>query len=202
MRTPRLGAVQADFVAGPLGRRRVGGGLARQMLARAVGFKGKALSVFDATAGLGRDAFLLACLGCRVTAVERSPIVAALFEDGLARAAREPSLFAMLNARLRLILGDSREILAGLGEAERPDVVYLDPMFAARKKTALSKKEMQLCRLVAGDDLDAAELYRAAWAAARGRVVVKRWLRAPTLAGPPTFACKGTTVRYDVYVRL
>lgn len=170
------------------------------MLAKAVGFKGKPLSVVDATAGLGRDAFLLACMGCTVTAIERSPVVAALLQDGLGRAAADPALARIIEQRLHLVPGDARRLLARLPAEERPEVVYLDPMFPSGRKSAAVKKEMRLCRLVAGDDPDADELFEVARTVARTRVVVKRPLRAPHLGGKPAIVYKGTTIRYDVYL--
>lgn len=196
----RMVAVYVDFLAGRMGRRRRELASTRQLIARAVGFKkGKPLAVIDATAGLGRDAFVLACLGCNVTAIERSPIIAALLADGLKRAACDPQVGPIVREHLRLIEGDSRELLSKLRPAKRPDVIYIDPMFPHRAKNALAKKEMRLCRLVAGDDPDADELLRVALAVARSRVVVKRWLRAPVLLRRPAFSYKGRSIRYDVY---
>src|SRR5690606_8938845 len=81
------GPVFVDFIGGAVGHRRRFGGGRGQPLAKAVGLKGgENPRVLDATAGLGRDAFVLACLGSVVTLVERSPVVAALLEDGLLRA--------------------------------------------------------------------------------------------------------------------
>ncbi len=197
----RVGPVYADFIGGRVGYRvRTAGSAGRAMLAKAVGFKGGPLSVCDATAGLGRDAFLLACMGCTVTAVERSPIVAALLQDGLERAADHPKLARIVRERLRLVIADAREFLPRLAERERPDVVYIDPMFPQAGRTALAAKDMQLCRKVAGDDPDAAELLAAARPIARLRVVVKRSLRAPALAAAPSIVYRGTTIRYDVYL--
>jgi 16S rRNA (guanine1516-N2)-methyltransferase len=48
--------------------------------------------VIDGTAGLGKDAFVLAGLGCKVTLVERHPVVVALLADGLARAWQDPEI--------------------------------------------------------------------------------------------------------------
>ena len=57
------------------------------MLAKAVGLKkGACPDVIDCTAGLGRDAFVLASLGCRVVMLERVTVVHALLNDGLAQA--------------------------------------------------------------------------------------------------------------------
>jgi hypothetical protein len=52
-------------------RRKFGGGRG-EAVAKAVGIKGDYLpDVVDATAGLGRDAFVLASVGCRVRMLER-----------------------------------------------------------------------------------------------------------------------------------
>lgn len=132
-----------------------------------------------APTGLGRDAFVLACLGCRVRMFERHPVVAALLEDGLRRAYADPELGPWLATRLTLHHGSSLSALAQLHSA--PDVVYLDPMFPHRQKSALVKKEMRVFQLLVGADEDADGLL--APALALRRVVVKRPDYAPRLAG-------------------
>lgn len=189
-----------DFVGGPTGFRRMTGQSRQQPIARAVGIKGEAPYVIDATAGLGRDAFLLACLGCRVAMIERSRVLGALLADGLTRAAGQSAALDRIIGRLTLTIGDSRDILAALSRAERPEVVYLDPMYAPSKRTALSKKELRICRELVGDDADAVELLETARAVATQRVVVKRHPDAPPLAPDPTVSYKGRTVRYDAYL--
>jgi 16S rRNA (guanine1516-N2)-methyltransferase len=196
------GPVRVDFIAGRLGYRRARISARGEPLARAVGLRGdERPSVVDATAGLGRDAFVLASLGCRVTLVEREPVIAALLEDGLARAAREPGL-ADAVARMHLVRGNARDYLSDLDETARPDVVYLDPMYPHRGKSALVKKEMRVFRALAGDDADAPEILDAALRVARRRVVVKRPARAEPLGGRrPTHQIPGKTTRFDVYVK-
>jgi 16S rRNA (guanine1516-N2)-methyltransferase len=199
-------AIWAEFATGRVGRRADSPGFGAAMLRRAVGFKRPPWHVCDATAGLARDAFLLAAAGCTVTAIERSPIIAALVADGLNRAKWQANGVALAAGveRLRLIVADSRawlaETVSGPVCPGSPDVVYLDPMFPARGRSALVKKEMRLCRRVAGDDADAGELLAAARRAAGSRVVVKRPLAAPPLGGEPAYAYRGTTIRYDVYL--
>jgi 16S rRNA (guanine1516-N2)-methyltransferase len=192
--------IYVDFLGGHLGRRRKNAVGAERMLAKAVGFKGRGLHVVDATAGLGRDAFLLACMGCRVTMFERSAVMAALLLDGIWRTCGEPKVGEIVAQSMQLLPLDARPMLSEAGRALRADVVYLDPMFPARGKSALAKKELRICRLVTGDDEDAGALLEVALAAARKRVVVKRPLRAPALGGSPHIVFKGTTVRYDVYL--
>lgn len=203
LRETRRGAsrpIYVDFIGGPLGFRRLSGRSRRQPIAQAVGLRGGAVTVVDATAGLARDSFLLACLGCTVTAIERSPVLAALVRDGLIRAVHHsPQLEAVL-ARFNLVLGDARSILRNMTDSDAPDTVYLDPMYPPGKKSALVKKEMRICRRLVGDDPDAGELFEAACRAAKKRVVVKRQLHALPLGPEPTTTHRGTRVRYDVYL--
>lgn len=163
----------------------------RQPLAKAFGKDVK--TIVDATAGWGRDAFLLARFGYHVTAVERSPVVAALLRDGVERASRQ--------AIFEVKQGDARDVLRAV--AVPPDAVYLDPMYPPKKKkSARSRKGIELLRTLVGTDEDAGDLFTQAMAAATRRVVVKRADDAPLLATEPTISFGGKTVRYDVYVTL
>lgn len=195
------GPLFVDFSAESLVYRRKQGGSRREAVARAVGIKGGAApSVLDVTAGLGRDASILASLGCRVQLIERSSVVAALLEDGLRRGAKDPELSSIIPARLWLTRGDSLEILRAW-QGERPQVVYMDPMYPHRGKSALVKKEMRLIRLLVGDDQDSFALLATALKVALGRVVVKRPRLAPQLAGPAAdFTISGKNSRFDVYL--
>ena len=202
------GSVRCDLLAGGLGERlrqsiEGRGASGEGRLARALGLRRHpAPSVLDATAGLGRDTLVAAALGCAVVACERSPIVALLLRDGLARATADATL-APIVARVRVEVADARAVLAALPDAERPDVVLLDPMFPERRKSARAKGEMQLLQLLLGATPEEdAPLLAAALAEARRRVVVKRPAHAPPIAGArsPDLAVAGRAARYDVYV--
>lgn len=202
------GPVYVDFISGPVAQRRISQGSRRQLIARAVGIRGKPLSVIDATAGLGQDAFMLACLGCTVTAIERSPLLVALLNDGMERAKKTRPLDTQLQSilkRIKLIEGDARDVLKQNAdphsEDQYPDVIYLDPMYPERGKSALSRKEMQICRKLVGDDADIDSLMTLAMEKAVKRVVVKRHPHTPPLADRPSLCFKGKKVRYDVYLR-
>lgn len=194
------GEVFVDFVGGALGHRQRFGGGRGQAIAKAVGLKsGACPTVLDATAGLGRDAYVLASLGCRVRMLERSPIVAALLEDGLRRA-REVEHCVETIARMDWRLAEAAAYLQGL-EEERPDVVYLDPMFPPRTKAAKVKKGMAAFHELLGIDPDADRLLPLALQAARQRVVVKRPAYAEALnRQAPTMSIKTKKNRFDVYV--
>lgn len=169
----------------------------KQPLPRAIGKETK--TVLDATAGFGYDAALLACMGYDVLAVERSPVIAALLEDGLRRALLDEELNRAIGDRLRIQTGDSRDILEHLDP--KPDAVYIDPMFPEkRKKSALAKKHIRLVRQIVGDDQDAGRLLEVALIHARKRVIVKRPNHAEPLKGDPDLSFAGKLVRYDVYL--
>ncbi|UYV18498.1 class I SAM-dependent methyltransferase [Halomonas qaidamensis] len=195
--------LSVDFAAGKAAHRRQFGGGRGQLVAKACGLaKGITPCVVDATAGLGRDSFVLASLGAQVLLIERVAAIAALLQDGLARAAKTDAT-AEIASRMTLRHGDAAEQLAAIvaSAAFAPDVIHLDPMFPHREKSALVKKEMRLFRELAGDDADAPRLLEAALDVATHRVVVKRPRKAPPIAGPaPQHTLEGKTSRYDLYV--
>lgn len=200
-----------DFVSGSRDHRRKFGGGAGQAVAKAVGVKAsRPLHVLDATAGLGGDAFVLACLGCRVSMVERAPVAYALLADGLKRgiehaeAEADEELLEVFK-RMTLMPNDGEDwMTAQLDQAgvDRPDVVYLDPMFPEKNKKALAKKEMQIFQEVIGGDLDADKLLDPALQLAEYRVVVKRPKLAPLLNNAkPSVQLVGKSSRFDVYAK-
>lgn len=200
----KVGAVYVDFVNGKAAHRRKFGGGKGQDLAKAIGLhKIKHPSVIDATAGLGRESFVLATLGCNVTALERNPMVHALLEDGLKRAkAFEDNELQTIIKNITLHHIAAQDYLVKL-EQDLPDVIYLDPMFPERQKSAQVQKEMRFFHEVVGDDADDDVLLELARHKAKKRVVVKRPRLAPLLAGcEPNFVIKGKAIRFDVYLPL
>lgn len=181
------------------------GVIQREMLVKAARVKGvDRPRAVDATAGLGEDGFLLAASGFDVTLCEADPVIAALLADALERAAHNPAL-APVVARMHLVEGDSRVTLMGLGETPDtcPDVVYLDPMFPGRTKSAAVKKKFQLIHGLERptDPLDEDDLLRAALAARPRKIVIKRPIKGPHLAGvKPSHSIAGKAVRYDCII--
>lgn len=185
----------------------------RQPIGKAIGLrdaKDARPTVIDCTAGWGEDSWLLAGLGCRVLAVERNPIVAALLRDGLRRVAGEQAEVA---SRITLVQANAIDLLDGMlthddslladvsdmPDLLQPDVVFLDPMFPPRRKGA-EGKPMKVLRQLVGGDTDAAKLLDLARQVARRRVVVKRPLHGEPVGGrPPAVTHKGKSVRYDIY---
>ncbi len=196
---PKLGGIFVDFASGAMAHRRKFGGGRGEAVAKAVGIKGDYLpDVVDATAGLGRDAFVLAALGCRVRMLERHPVVAALLEDGLQRGYADAEIGGWLRERLTLLHVASEQALSAITPA--PDVVYLDPMYPHRQKSAMVKKEMRVFQSLVGPDMDADALLAPARRLAKKRIVVKRPDYAPPLAGVVTQSAVVTkSHRFDIY---
>ncbi|MTC73083.1 16S rRNA (guanine(1516)-N(2))-methyltransferase RsmJ [Providencia sp. wls1919] len=199
MDEPKLGGIFVDFASGAMAHRRKFGGGRGEAVAKAVGIKKEYLpDVIDATAGLGRDAFVLAALGCKVRMLERHPVVAALLDDGLQRGYQDPEIGEWLQSRMSLIHASSITALAEITEA--PDVIYLDPMYPHRQKSALVKKEMRVFQSLVGADDDADSLLAPAIALAKRRVVVKRPDYAEPLAGQKAPSAVTTkSHRFDIY---
>ncbi|WP_348680684.1 class I SAM-dependent methyltransferase [Alteromonas mediterranea] len=190
--------VEVDFASPASLYRKQHGGGRKEPIVKAIGIKGnEGWHVVDATPGLGRDAFILVSVGCKVTMIERSPIVAALLEDGIRRLALS---FPELAAKMSLQHGNSAEVMQYF-TGENVNAIYLDPMFPHKKKSALVKKEMRLFQQLLGHDPDADALLPPALKLATHRVVVKRPNSADVLAGEkPSMAIESKKHRFDVYL--
>jgi len=188
-----------DFTGGAVAHRFKFGGGRGQALSKACGLsKGQTPSIVDATAGLGRDAFLLASLGATVTLIERSKHLHKLLEEGVARACDAGYPFSDIMSRMTLVYGDARDLLPALA----PDVVLVDPMHPPRRSSALVKIEMRQLRDIVGADPDAFEVMQVALFVAKNRVVLKWPLRADPM--PDLKACShqilGKSTRFDVFM--
>ncbi|MCG8312281.1 MAG: class I SAM-dependent methyltransferase [Pseudomonadales bacterium] len=194
----KLAPLKVDFKLGAIGFRGHQN-VRNELLVKAVLGRDKQTlpSVIDATAGMGRDSFILAVLGCEVTLLERNPIVAALLKDGIMRYRDASADGQQIAARMRFLEGDFQTQAMSLAPF---DVVYLDPMFPHREKSALVKKEMQIFKEIVGADADSDDLFPIARSVAKKRVVVKRPSKAEFLANKkPTYSVTGRSSRFDIY---
>ena len=183
---PALSPLVLDFTAS----RRLS---RKDPLCRALGLSRGVVTVVDATGGLGRDAIALAQAGFEVTALERSPLLQALWHDALARAGAVE--------HLRFVADDACAFLDRIkGTVDAPDAVFLDPMYPARQRKALQQREMRLLRAaVEGDDVEAEALLHVARSTATKRVVVKRHRDQPPLAMPSS-SWEGASTSFDLYL--
>jgi 16S rRNA (guanine1516-N2)-methyltransferase len=200
--------ISIDFLQGSLAHRQQFGGGRGQAIAKAVGLKsGSTPTVLDATAGMAGDAYVLATLGCPITLIERSPVIFALIENAIERASLNDSFLPISNQGFKAINCDAREYISkrldtndNTNRPAAPDVIYIDPMYPERKKSALVKKDMQILQRLHGDDEGAEELLEIALQYAKKRVVVKRPVHAPPLSNRKTSTdVKSKKTRYDIY---
>jgi 16S rRNA (guanine1516-N2)-methyltransferase len=199
--------IRVDFTEGAAAHRRKFGGGKGQLIAKAIGLKGQYKPhVHDLTAGLGQDAFVLACLGCQMTLIERVPVINALLKDGLERAlaSGDQELIQVVSA-IELKQANAIDYLGNLNESA--DVIYLDPMFPERSKSAKVNKAMSAFHAIVGSDTDAGALLEVAYSKVKYRVVVKRPRKAPTIneqfsgidCPEPNLVLSGKSSRYDIY---
>lgn len=189
--------LRVDFLAGAQGYRTARRGQQHERVVQACGLSATHanLPIIDATAGLGRDAFVLASRGAEVELFERDPLVHALLADGLARAR---CTFPQIIQRMRLSFGDARQQSAA-GRTGPLQAVYLDPMYTGRRRAAAGKALTMLQAVLPAPD-DEKALLDWALSMAPQRVVVKRQRRAEPLARrQPDHQLMGRSTRFDVY---
>jgi len=195
--------ISIDFLKGTLAHRQQYGGGRGQAISKAMGLKsGITPSILDTTAGLAGDAFVLATLGCPITLIERSPVLFALIENAVERASLSDQFQTIIKQGFHIINCDANKYITEQLKTNNnaPDVIYIDPMYPHRKKSALVKKDMQILQRLHGKDNNAAELLDNALLYAKKRVVVKRPVLAETVSEKvPNTCIKSKKTRYDIY---
>lgn len=154
------------------------------------------IRVVDATAGLGEDSVLLAAAGFDVRMIEYNPVICELLKDSMKRASVSMS---GIISRMSLSEGDSIELLPTY--TDRADVVYLDPMFPERNKSALIKKKFQLLHNLESPCASEHDLLEAALAVRPKKIVIKRPLKGAYLDGRrPDYSYTGKAIRFDCVI--
>jgi hypothetical protein len=169
--------------------------------------------IYDLTAGFGQDALLMAHAvmhnNGKVHMVERNQIIATLLSDAIRRLqliseqlstsdAAKDTATRLYNC-LSLEWNDGNDVIANIVVLNQsPDVIYLDPMFPIRKKSASVKKNMQILHSLLETQTitkkndesyqqykneEESILLRTAYEVVKSRVVVKRPIQAPPLIG-------------------
>lgn len=187
---------QGDFEESML-RRVSDGRLAHEMLVKAVKSNDAGLKAIDATAGMGEDSFLIAAAGYDIVLCEQNPVIAVLLKDAIRRAKKNPVL-KEIASRMHVHEGDSVAYMSEI--VDKVDLIYLDPMFPKRQKTGLINKKLQLIQKLEPPCSTEEELFDAAIKAGAQKIIVKRPLKSPNLAGKnPNYVLSGKAIRYDCY---
>ena len=179
-------------------RRVTKGRLSHELLVHAAKHSKESPLAIDATAGMGDDSFLLAACGYKVTLYEQNLVIAELLRDAISRAKSTPELEPIVN-RMSVIEGNSIVLMPQ--QVENPDVIYLDPMFPARKKSGLINKKLQLIQKLEAPCPAEADLFDAAVLSNPHKIIVKRPLKGPYLADKkPSYTLSGKAIRFDCYI--
>ena len=179
-----------NFIEDKLNYHKKKSSMKKELLGRAMGSGRYGFKILDLSAGLGIDAVFLCQLGFEVVAVERNPLIFLALQHAASQLPEE--------MKIKFVFGSSQSFLEK--NAESFEVIYFDPMFPEKTKSALPRQEMVFFRHLVGADLDADEVVQAA-VRRKGvsRVVVKRPLKAPTLYKKPESQIEGKLVRFDIY---
>ncbi|KAN0014744.1 hypothetical protein ACTFIU_001062 [Dictyostelium citrinum] len=160
-------------------------------------------TVLDVTGGLGKDAWVIASFGPKVTIVERNPVLIYLMENALSKALSNPNT-AEIAKRITLVHKDSIEYLVenlkNPQEDKVPQVIFMDPMYQPKKtEKSLSKKDIRAIRKLVGGDRDSTTLFALSRRFASNRVVWKR--PRGTLPFNPDIEFKSSDTCFYVYLK-
>jgi 16S rRNA (guanine1516-N2)-methyltransferase len=160
----------------------------KELIGRAMGSGRYGLKVLDLSAGLGIDSVFLSQLGFEVTAVERNPLIYLALNEAAQHLPNGP----------KFVFGSSESFLEQASGSF--DVIYFDPMFPEKAKSALPRQEMVLFRNLVGADEDADQVVqKALQTKGAQRLVIKRPIKAPVLFKKPESQVEGKLVRFDIY---
>lgn len=191
-------SITVDFTASDI-KNKIDPQKAKPAIIKAIeGRTNQTLKVLDGTAGLGSESFVIAARGHTVTSIEKSEVIYTLLLDGLNRAKSTEAIQKYGN-NISLNFFDTVHFL--VHTTEMFDVIYLDPMFPERKKSAKVKKGMQTLQLLLGhSNLDEKKLFDLAINHSK-KLVIKRAINNPYFADKkPTNSLKGKSNRFDIYV--
>ncbi len=151
-------------------------------------------TLIDATPGVMKDSFMLASRGIEIIAIERNPLLYIMVKKALSHFNTDTD-----KVSIDYHFGDAKALLANF----HADIIYLDPMYPPKRKSAQVKKEMQILHQVIGADSDSDELFHVA-KQQHTRLVVKRPSYATPIAdSKPSFSYatdKRGATRFDIYL--
>lgn len=164
------------------------------------------IKIVDATLGLAEDFFYIYQMLSKSIPLEQNFKLIGIEQNA--------ALFVLLHQALQecnpnengtFIFGNSLDVLPTLTNV---DVIYLDPMFPDKKKSALPRKEMQIFKTLLNSEmyshlnLDATQLLENALQIAKDRVVVKRPIKGPSIESKykVNHSFLGSAIRYDMYL--
>ena len=162
-----------------------------ELIIKAVlGKKKQATTIMDCTAGFGNDSYLLSLTGSQISAYESNPLMNALLADGLNRA---------VISNITLLKKDAMQHLKNTD----CQVIYIDPMYPATKKSAKNNKQMAFLQSIVGHQTQmASDLFEQAKLSKAKKIVIKRPVKSDFVNDiKPTSQIVGKAARFDIYAR-
>lgn len=172
-----------------------------EILLKAARLKNEPINlIVDATLGVGIDAILLTNICERLIGFEQNFYIFLLLTDAIYRAKSANVLSAQLE-KLDIRWANSTIELPKL--PEKPEVIYLDPMFDDLSTKSQARKNINFMRKVLkSNSLNLTEksqqLIETSLDVALKKVVAKRQIRA-SQDKRTTYQIKGKNIRFDVY---
>lgn len=160
-----------------------------ELVIKAVLGKSKqATQIMDCTAGFGKDSYLMSLTGSKIIAYESNVLMYALLKDGLNRSDINNIILRKKDALREVKTTDCQ-------------VIYIDPMYPATKKSAKNNKHMMFLQAFVGHQAQMAEeLFTQAKQSNAKKIVIKRPVKASyVLDKKPTSQIIGKAARFDVY---
>lgn len=184
--------LQIDFLNDKQSYHKTKGSIKTELIAKALGSGRYGLSVLDLSAGLGIDSVFISQLGFQVHAIERNPILFLALETAWNQMSEE------FKQKVKFHFASAESFLEKTDL--QFDVIYFDPMFPEKKKSALPKQEMIIFRQLVGADEDATDVVQKVLKLKKAkRLVVKRPIKAPLLLEKPQNQVEGKLIRFDIY---
>ena len=166
-----------------------------KLIKKALGKHEAPLNILDCTAGMLQDSLLFLSLGHKVTAVEQSKILFHLLSDAINRS-NDQKIFKALT----LINANACSYIS---KGQKFDVIYFDPMYPTRKKSALGSGQLEyLARILAIESIenDSTQDFEFLSSLPIKKMIVKRPIKAEPFSKKINYQVLGKTTRFDIYI--
>jgi 16S rRNA (guanine1516-N2)-methyltransferase len=168
---------------------------------KALGNWPKETPLLDLCGGWGRDSLCFASWGFKASCLERHSEVFKLVSKTFQELKTRNSIYENILKNISYLNIDAKDFLKNT--KDNWPLIYLDPMYPDRKKSALGKGEMRILKELVGDDPDKAELAQLAFEKTKKRLVIKGPKLSPSLLElvRPTHVFKGSSTRFEIFVK-
>jgi len=149
--------------------------------------------IWDLCGGWGEDGLMMALWSHNVVSYESSPVVHLLAQRALEKFTHQQAP----DIKIKRMHAKAEDALAKANQ--KPEVIYLDPMYPQTKSKALNQSEMRYLKPLANNSDNALRLLETSLNVATESVILKRPIKAEILLQSPTRSIEQGSTRYDIY---